>query len=299
MTGRKFSAGTGYRYGFNGKENDNEIKGEGAQQDYGMRIYDPRLGKFLSVDPLTPRYPMLTPYQFASNTPISGIDLDGLEFYYAADGSLIGKIGNDTKVKLVNDNNIRAVTSAIKIANTMVYTTEYQRMAANEANKLSKDVGLSNDELNVRAFLGTITRLEGAAYNKRIGGSTFEGNQHPGGQRLRFGKDYRYVSPAGAYQFTEETAIEFQRKAGVDDFSPLSQDAMAVTLIKEKKALNFIKSGDLKSAFNRLNKRWSSMPGGSEPNKNLNADQVFKEQISTELQNSSPLATPKGKLKVD
>jgi hypothetical protein len=41
MPGRKFSAGSGYRYGFNGKENDNEVKGEGNQQDYGMRIYDP------------------------------------------------------------------------------------------------------------------------------------------------------------------------------------------------------------------------------------------------------------------
>jgi len=40
-----------YRYGFNGKENDNEVKGLGIQQDYGMRIYDARLGKFLSVDP--------------------------------------------------------------------------------------------------------------------------------------------------------------------------------------------------------------------------------------------------------
>ena len=69
-----------YRYGFNGKENDNEIKGEGNQQDYGMRIYDPRIAKFLSVDPITAKYPELTPYQFASNRPIDGIDLDGLEF---------------------------------------------------------------------------------------------------------------------------------------------------------------------------------------------------------------------------
>jgi RHS repeat-associated protein len=60
----------GYRFGFNGKENDNEIKGTGNQQDYGMRIYDPRLGRFLSVDPITSEYPELTPYQFASNTPL-------------------------------------------------------------------------------------------------------------------------------------------------------------------------------------------------------------------------------------
>jgi hypothetical protein len=44
-----------------------------------MRIYDPRIGRFLSVDPLTKKYPELTPYQFASNTPIQAIDLDGAE----------------------------------------------------------------------------------------------------------------------------------------------------------------------------------------------------------------------------
>jgi RHS repeat-associated protein len=79
MPGRKYSAGNLYRYGFNGKENDSEIKGEGNEQDYGMRIYDPRLGKFLSVDPLTKDYPWYTPYQFAGNMPIRAIDLDGGE----------------------------------------------------------------------------------------------------------------------------------------------------------------------------------------------------------------------------
>jgi RHS repeat-associated protein len=74
------TSGGSYRYGFNGKENDNDVKGEGNQQDYGMRIYDPRLGKFLSVDPLTRGYSMLTPYQFASNRPMDGIDIDGLEY---------------------------------------------------------------------------------------------------------------------------------------------------------------------------------------------------------------------------
>ncbi|MBT2563802.1 AHH domain-containing protein [Pedobacter sp. ISL-68] len=78
MPGRAFNS-SNYRYGFNGKENDNEVKGTGNQQDYGMRIYDPRIGKFLSVDPITKQYPELTPYQFASNTPIAAIDRDGLE----------------------------------------------------------------------------------------------------------------------------------------------------------------------------------------------------------------------------
>jgi RHS repeat-associated protein len=81
----------GYRYGFNGKENDNEVKGEGEQQDYGFRIYDPRIAKFLSVDPITAKYPELTPYQFASNNPIFGIDLDGLEIFPGS-GYLVDKL---------------------------------------------------------------------------------------------------------------------------------------------------------------------------------------------------------------
>jgi len=81
MPGRSYEAAgiDAHRYGYNGKENDNEVKGEGNQQDYGFRIYDPRVARFLSVDPLAPDYPWYTPYQFAGNTPIQAIDLDGLE----------------------------------------------------------------------------------------------------------------------------------------------------------------------------------------------------------------------------
>jgi RHS repeat-associated protein len=74
-----YAGNTSYRYGFNGKENDDEVYGDDNEQDYGMRIYDPRLGRFLSVDPIAREYPELTPYQFASNTPIMAVDLDGLE----------------------------------------------------------------------------------------------------------------------------------------------------------------------------------------------------------------------------
>jgi RHS repeat-associated protein len=75
-----FTPNNNYRYGFNGKENDNDVgKGIGNQQDYGMRIYDPRVGRFLSVDPIATQYPELSTYQFASNSPIKFRDLDGLE----------------------------------------------------------------------------------------------------------------------------------------------------------------------------------------------------------------------------
>lgn len=77
-----------YRFGFNGKEGDkNREWGRRTNYDYGFRIYDPGIGRFLSVDPLTASYPSWTPYAFAMNRVIDGVDLDGLE-YLDADESL-------------------------------------------------------------------------------------------------------------------------------------------------------------------------------------------------------------------
>lgn len=74
-----------YRYGFNGKENIDEVAGTGNWQDYGERMYSPRLGRFPNTDPIITygqQYTWLSPYQFASLNPIGAIDLDGLEAFY-------------------------------------------------------------------------------------------------------------------------------------------------------------------------------------------------------------------------
>ena len=72
-----------YRFGFNGKEKDNEINGNRNSYDYGFRIYNPRLGKFLSVDPLSSSYPWNSTYAFAENDVIRCVDLDGAERDYS------------------------------------------------------------------------------------------------------------------------------------------------------------------------------------------------------------------------
>jgi RHS repeat-associated protein len=78
MPGRHYDAGVGYRYGFNGKEQDKDINSLTAY-DYGFRIYNPGIGRFLSVDPLTKRYPNYSTYQFSGNNPVMFVDIDGLE----------------------------------------------------------------------------------------------------------------------------------------------------------------------------------------------------------------------------
>jgi len=82
MPDRQWYAGSdssGYRYGFNGQEKDNEVSGNGNTIEYKYRIHDSRLGRFLSVDPLFASYPWNSPYAFCENRVIDGIELEGLE----------------------------------------------------------------------------------------------------------------------------------------------------------------------------------------------------------------------------
>ncbi|WP_131701568.1 RHS repeat-associated core domain-containing protein [Flavobacterium sp. ABG] len=69
-----------YRYGFQGQEKDDEIKGgEGNSLNYTFRMHDPRVGRFFAVDPLASEYPYNSPYAFSENDPINYIELEGLE----------------------------------------------------------------------------------------------------------------------------------------------------------------------------------------------------------------------------
>jgi RHS repeat-associated protein len=143
-----------YRYGFNGKENDNDIKGEGNQQDYGMRIYDPRVGRFLSVDPITKKYPELTPYQFASNTPIAAIDLDGLE-------AVLPKIIGTTRAKLIKLTNSE-IENNLNLLNLPGLSTGYLKA-------LLKEEGLSLTMYDIDRKPSELNSIRGRGGNATIG----------------------------------------------------------------------------------------------------------------------------------
>lgn len=159
MPGRSFNLGDNYRYGFNGKENDNEVKGEGNQQDYGFRIYDPRIGRFLSVDPLTKDYPYLTSYQFASNSPVSGVDLDGLEYYYAADGSFIGQGANPNSLEV----RLGKVTGNTKSGKPIITAIDIK-------GNLTKQWIVLNQNHNDFKSLAAVLYAEAAGTGKEVAG---------------------------------------------------------------------------------------------------------------------------------
>lgn len=79
MPNRHGSAGDQYRYGFQGQEKDDEVKGEGNSINYKYRMHDPRTGRFFAIDPLAQKYPHNSTYVFSENRVIDGIELEGAQ----------------------------------------------------------------------------------------------------------------------------------------------------------------------------------------------------------------------------
>lgn len=77
LSKRNFSVSEGYRYGFNGYEGDPEVKGQGNSYTTEFRQYDPRLGRWLSLDPEFKIREFISPYNFVQNSPLLRTDLKG------------------------------------------------------------------------------------------------------------------------------------------------------------------------------------------------------------------------------
>jgi RHS repeat-associated protein len=75
------SESEGYRYGFQGQEKDDEVKGDGNSVNYTFRMHDPRVGRFFAVDPLSRKYSWNSSYAFSENQVIHSIELEGMERY--------------------------------------------------------------------------------------------------------------------------------------------------------------------------------------------------------------------------
>lgn len=114
--------------------------------DYGFRIYSPSLGRFLSVDPLIQKYPELTPYQFASNTPIQAIDLDGAESMFGWSVGLTPEQTAET-VDSWNKHNTQIVDgTAAGIKKSVIKTWSF----------ITKDAWKTNTWKEFGTFLGEI-----------------------------------------------------------------------------------------------------------------------------------------------
>jgi RHS repeat-associated protein len=112
----------GYRYGFQGQEGDDEISGSANSIDFGNRMYDPRLGKFFSLDAFASKYPSTSPYAFVVNNPIGNIEMGGDSvLFYSASGTYLGYSHDNVRYK---DKNLLVVIEDKDVKN---FKNQYQR----------------------------------------------------------------------------------------------------------------------------------------------------------------------------
>jgi RHS repeat-associated protein len=182
-----------YNFHFNGKENNDEVSGIGNTIDYGDRVYNSRLGRFLSVDPLEKAFPMLSTYQYAANSPISNIDLDGREaenFAFGLKKMLLG-------VTSLQMNNLNTVVGEIQ--------QQYYR------------INIGNPEKSVDQLYSQIANDINSIYGTGQGSFSFEEQQSTG--KISSG-DYVSIDPGlkGFDMAVKVTDVQMydNNKQGVD-----------------------------------------------------------------------------------
>lgn len=144
-----------------------------------------------------------------------------------------------------------------------------------------------------KAFLDMLAWSEGTdkkgqptnnrGYDVIVGGSLFtDYSDHP--RKLVTLNPKLKSTAAGRYQLLSRWWDAYRKQLGLKDFSPASQDAVALQQIKERRALELIDAGDIRQAIDRCSNIWASLPGagyGQFEHKTDNLIAKFKEAGGT------------------
>jgi len=180
-----------YRFGFQGQEKDDEIKGNGNSLNYKYRVHDPRIGRFLSVDPLAPKYAFNSPYAFSENRVIDGIELEGLEWNPIED--LISYGAN--KIRTTASNIVMGLATGLaRYAHKVVENTD---VSVQSQVKIRYSVG--------GQYAGQINKAAGAHVNT---GSVvmFEFNGHVDWETGEVDGDVHWLAEDGKAIFTSKVS---------------------------------------------------------------------------------------------
>ncbi|MGX0890939.1 muramidase (phage lysozyme) [Pseudomonas sp. ADAK2 TE3594] len=120
---------------------------------------------------------------------------------------------------------------------------------------------------NVKAFLVAIAESEGGSYHAKYGYGWAPGFQsgkwtftdestHPG---AGYGGK---TTASGMYQITIATWREYAGKMGLTDFTPNTQDLIAVDILRTLGVIDKIKAGDIPGAMPKAATRWAALPEG-------------------------------------
>lgn len=124
---------------------------------------------------------------------------------------------------------------------------------------------------NVVAFLDMIAFSEGTdngrqrtnnhGYDVLVGGGLFTGYADHPRQLVALPKLGIKSTAAGRYQLLSRYYDSYKKTLRLNDFSPLSQDLIAIQQIRERKALQLIQAGQFEQAVRQVRNIWASLPG--------------------------------------
>ncbi|MCI2243262.1 glycoside hydrolase family 104 protein [Xanthomonas sp. PPL568] len=124
---------------------------------------------------------------------------------------------------------------------------------------------------NVVAFLDMLAWSEGTdngkqptadhGYDVLVGGGLFRSYADHPRVLVDLPKLGIKSTAAGRYQLLQRYYVAYSKSLGLRDFSPLSQDLIALQQIKERGALKLIQAGNIKSAIAKVSNIWASLPG--------------------------------------
>lgn len=166
-----------------------------------------------------------------------------------------------------------------------LYPGPDEATAAAAADEIMNQPTLDN---RVSAMLATIRRFESRGdYSIIYGGGRFDDfSQHP---RRAIpinlpGYEGKKSTAAGAYQINAPTYDDFAPSLGVTDFSPASQDALALAILQRTGAYDALLQGDIAGAFRLASSRWASLPGSTaqqHPQSETAALSIFDQMLQT------------------
>jgi RHS repeat-associated protein len=225
MVARTYTSPEEYRYGFNGQEKDDETF-KGAY-DFGARILDVRLGRWLAVDPLYMKYPWSSSYTFVLNTPIQAFDPDGRKVYFVILTS------NDP------EHEGAALTRVREIQSSATFCSDVDQVFyidLTKDNRLLKDIVASNLTAEVKKKYGTTTEL--STYGHGGADGPVMGTQHTGEDDLS-----KYGNPLDKGQLTPDgwSKIDF-------NFDPVNSIAAFYGCKTEEFAMSFVLFTNVKYA---------------------------------------------------
>ena len=218
-------SGDGYRFGFQGQEMDDEISGSGNSIDFGNRMYNPRLGRWLTIDPLAARQPDQSPYKAFLNNPLIWNDPDGRDEYLTI---VIDdrKSGKTMTIKVAKPISTKVMTDGT--GSSVVHSNNYYdfetivslkidkngKQSASSSYKFIYDNGLKDFDLafgsdNVESKFHTKSKTDGNSWGLNI---SLEGN----GETQNGG--YTLTSKSGGVSSTKTKSLSAAEEIEIGEF---------------------------------------------------------------------------------